>query len=507
MEQRRFCGIQKGGPPVRLTGITDGSVYSLTIPTSGGFAPNSDILLANDSVNGNWTYIYDAFNRLASANATGQAYTYAYDRFGNRWQQNGPHSSQPGFDSNNRMVPGLGVTYDAAGDTTNDGSTTYTYDGESRIATASNSISGSSSYVYDANGKRVEKTTATGGTVDFLYDAAGHEIAQVNSSGTWTRGEVYAAGRHVATLNNNTTYYNHSDWLGTERARSNSTGTLFETCTSLAFGDWLTCTGGDPSPMHFTGKERDSESGLDNFGARYNSSQYGRFISPDPLMFNELRLVSPQRWNQYSYSINNPITYSDPDGRDAALVTFGGMVGGLGHDGLLSVHSDGTARFAEFGPASHSVSNLGGAVAPGNVNVDDKLPKIQFGSDGKPTADSLNAVKQAIAKNDEGNIDPSTIQITYVKTSEADAIALDNYFAQREAAAQDGKDPYRVYSHNCDNFCQRGLVAGGVIQKSNFSIVPNIFAWQLGLLLNTPKHEDVSHQICAYDKDGGIHCN
>jgi RHS repeat-associated protein len=59
-------------------------------------------------------------------------------------------------------------------------------------------------------------------------------------------------------------------------------------CTSLPFGDALTCHGGsgntvgsDVSPLHFTGKERDSESGLDNFGARYDSSSLGRFMSPD----------------------------------------------------------------------------------------------------------------------------------------------------------------------------------------------------------------------------------
>jgi hypothetical protein len=93
--------------------------------------------------------------------------------------------------------------------------------------------------------------------VDFLYDLAGHEIAQVNSSGAWTRGEVYVGDRHLATLASASTYYDHADWLGTERARSNSSGALYETCTSLPFGDWLTCVGGDPSPMHFTGKEHD----------------------------------------------------------------------------------------------------------------------------------------------------------------------------------------------------------------------------------------------------------
>jgi YD repeat-containing protein len=100
-------------PLHRLNGITDGSIYTLTIP-SGGFAPNGNILTANDSANESWTYAYDAFNRLASATATGQSYTYAYDRFGNRWQQNGSHSSSQGFDANNHITGG-GVTYDLGG--------------------------------------------------------------------------------------------------------------------------------------------------------------------------------------------------------------------------------------------------------------------------------------------------------------------------------------------------------------------------------------------------------
>jgi len=298
---------------LRLAGITDGSLYTLTIPASGGYAGNGNILTANDSVNGNWTYSYDAFNRLATATVTGQAYTYAYDRFGNRWQQNGPHSSSVGFDANNHIVPGNGVTYDADGNTTNDGSLGYTYDAEGRIATAGSSYT----YTYDAGGRRVRKASAAN-TLDFLYDAAGNEIAQVSSIGTWMRGEIYADGHHLATYNNSTTYFNHTDWLGTERARSTSAGALYETCTSLPFGDGLTCSGGDPSPMHFTGKERDTESGLDNFGARYDSSQYGRFMTPDwsakPQGVPYATLNNPQSLNLYSYVQNNPETNRDVDG-------------------------------------------------------------------------------------------------------------------------------------------------------------------------------------------------
>jgi RHS repeat-associated protein len=363
----------------------------VTIPSSGGYAPDGDILLANDSVNGNWTYGYDAFNRLVSANKTGQSYTYGYDRVGNRWTVNG---SGPGFNAKNHIV-GLGVTYDAAGDTTNDGTTAYTYDAEGRIMKAVNGTSGTSTYVYDANGKRVEKTTATGGTVDFLYDTAGQEIAQVNSAGAWTRGEVYAAGRHVATLNNTTTYYNHSDWLGTERARSTSAGALYETCTSLPFGDWLTCTGGDPSPMHFTSKERDSESGLDNFGARYDSSQLGRFMSPDPLGILTGQTGDPQGLNLYSYVQNNPINAVDPDGLDCVYVggdsvsvKRGDCVSdtdnGIFVNGTIDIHSgtyDSSTGTVGFNYTNDDTGAIGKGVI-GNV----------YPSGGVSDADRLNAL-------------------------------------------------------------------------------------------------------------------
>lgn len=64
----------------------------------------------------------------------------------------------------------------------------------------------------------------------------------------------------------------------------------------------------------FTGKERDAESGLDNFGARYNSSSMGRFMSPDYSM-NSVILELPQSWNKYSYELNRPTYGTDPDGR------------------------------------------------------------------------------------------------------------------------------------------------------------------------------------------------
>jgi RHS repeat-associated protein len=62
-----------------------------------------------------------------------------------------------------------------------------------------------------------------------------------------------------------------------------------------------------------TGKERDAETGLDYFGARYLSSPQGRFTSPDPLL-NSGRPDNPQSWNRYSYTFNNPLRFTDPTG-------------------------------------------------------------------------------------------------------------------------------------------------------------------------------------------------
>jgi RHS repeat-associated protein len=68
----------------------------------------------------------------------------------------------------------------------------------------------------------------------------------------------------------------------------------------------------------FTGKERDTESGLDYFGARYYASSMGRWMSPDwsakvqPVPY--AKLDNPQSLNLYNYVLNNPLVHRDLDG-------------------------------------------------------------------------------------------------------------------------------------------------------------------------------------------------
>jgi len=77
------------------------------------------------------------------------------------------------------------------------------------------------------------------------------------------------------------------------------------------------------TPLHvcafvykFTGKERDTESGNDYFGARYYASSMGRMLSPDPVFISADRIADPQGLNLYAYGRNNPLTITDPTGLD-----------------------------------------------------------------------------------------------------------------------------------------------------------------------------------------------
>ena len=81
------------------------------------------------------------------------------------------------------------------------------------------------------------------------------------------------------------------------------------------------------------GKERDQETELDYFGARYYGSALGRFISPDPSGLLAQHPEDPQSWNLYVYARNNPLIYLDPNGLDCIYATDNGKgVESIDHD-------------------------------------------------------------------------------------------------------------------------------------------------------------------------------
>jgi RHS repeat-associated protein len=296
------------------------------------YQANSNLLTANDSVNGNWTYGYDSLNRLSTASsAAGLNLSWVYDSFGNRWSQTATGTGsapQPTFtfSQNNNRADGL--TYDPAGNTTIDNlGQTYTYDAEGRISSVAGGP-GSATYEYDSEGQLLFENGSNGIQI-FQRNASGQPTFIYNpSTGNSPPYYIFGAfidGDQVGSWQTNSATFNWDgkDWLGTKRYETGGLGDgatatprLPVPYTSLPFGDALSSIGNDPT--HFTGKERDAESGLDYFGARYYGSSMGRFMSPDwseePAPLYYANLENPQSLNLYAYVNNNPLSHTDPDG-------------------------------------------------------------------------------------------------------------------------------------------------------------------------------------------------
>ena len=351
----------------RITNETDGggTIYSYQVP-SGGYAPNGNILKHVDSVMGTWNFTYDAVDRLMSATAGAGAPSpfaglfgcWSYDSYGNRtleaFSTAAPASCGQGANAqytvttptaNNRVS---GFQYDASGNVTYDGQNSYLYDAEGRLCAYAFPIAGGGTgyyqFLYDAEGARVAKgsltswpsscqapTAANGFALysQYLLDLGGEPVTQLDGSGNANYSNVFVGGQALATYvfaGAQGLHFNLTDPLGTKRAQVSATGAVELNCLSLPYGNDIGNTGAtdcvgsgaDDNKMHFTGKIRDTNSGLDYFGARYYSSAMGRFMSPDwsakvvPVPY--AKLDNPQSLNLYAYVMNNPLVRIDPDG-------------------------------------------------------------------------------------------------------------------------------------------------------------------------------------------------
>ena len=287
-------------------------------------------------------FMYDTLNRLGTANeATGSAWaqTFDYDAFGNRWVVPGSYLPNTAFTPTtagnfNATTNRLGLNnsaYDFAGNQTAIGGFAFQYDAENRQVEANLSNGAtpvsSNGYAYDGEGRRVQKITCPAGTslctpsvagatvINYVYDAFGNLAAEYAISGPL---QALACTRCYLSV----------DHLGSTRALTDgTTGGVIERHDYLPFGEEIYAgTGGRtaaqgylsiPDPIkvrqRFTGKERESETNLDYFGARYFSGAQGRFTSPD-LSNMGVDFWLPQTWNRYAYALNNPLHYTDDNG-------------------------------------------------------------------------------------------------------------------------------------------------------------------------------------------------
>jgi RHS repeat-associated protein len=128
-------------------------------------------------------------------------------------------------------------------------------------------------------------------------------------------GELVAEYGGAGTSGSAKPEYVLTETLGSTRAKTNGEGQVVARFDYEPFGGEVGRNGsaGDGLRQRFTGKERDGESGLDYFGARYFLGAQGRFTSPDPLSASR-KASNPQTWNRYTYALKNPLKFVDPDG-------------------------------------------------------------------------------------------------------------------------------------------------------------------------------------------------
>jgi RHS repeat-associated protein len=285
----------------------------------------------NRDLSRNQTFTYDPLNRLLSAQNAGTdcnaklpdghteywGNSYVYDAWGNLNQKQVTKCSAENLSvtvaANNQLL-GVTYVYDSAGNMTRDNNgASYVYDSENRIGSTTGF-----NYTYDADGNRVKKANGTTGTL-YWYMSLGI-VGESDLTGNLQSEYVFFDGERVARKDypGNAVSYYFSDHLKTASVITDATGNIRSESDYYPWGGELQFTNGDSNHYKFTGKERDSETGLDYFGARYYSNGLGRFITPDwsatPVPVPYADLTDPQSLNQYSYVRNLPTTKADPDG-------------------------------------------------------------------------------------------------------------------------------------------------------------------------------------------------
>ncbi len=349
---------------------------------------------------------YDGVNRLKVASEGAfWSWTFDYDARGNQWVSEWSGPSPGSFTATasswyeaatNRLTGAPSADYDLAGNQTQIGGYTFGYDAESRVKEST--VSGdTTSYAYDGQGRRVKKALGSNTTV-FVYDAFGQLAAEY---GPEESGEPR-------------TSYLTADHLGSTRVVTDANGGVTERHDYRPFGEELFAgisgrtadlkyPGGDTGVRRkFTGKERDSETGLDYFGARYYSSAQGRFTSPDewaggivdpftgqqvgkpgPLPYADI--TDPQTINKYAYVRNNPLRYTDPDGH---IIDTLADIGFIAYD-LYTIAREGATKTNVAALAA----DVGGALLPfatgGGMAVRAGVKGVEHAADLKKGAELL----------------------------------------------------------------------------------------------------------------------
>src|SRR5213082_2453386 len=164
----------------------------------------------------------------------------------------------------------------------------------------------------------------------YWYGSGGDILAETDACGNTTAEYIFFGGKRIAmipwsgascssTVVGNPIYY-VEDLLGTSRVITDASGVVCYDADFYPYGGERPYTNTCPQNYKFEGKERDTETGNDDFGARYYSNRFGRWLSADwsavPAPVPYANLTNPQTLNLYAMVADDPESFADVDGHE-----------------------------------------------------------------------------------------------------------------------------------------------------------------------------------------------
>jgi RHS repeat-associated protein len=297
----------------------------------------------------NKSFTYDQLNRMTGFNGPWGNWKFSYSAGGNRASRTSNADPPVVYSYSANLLRSVGnqvfYTYNNDGDLAaithqhvpgrpdEEADSTLEYNPFHQLKTYTKVGLGTTEFGYDAHGGRAYKKSADITTSYYEDHGNGNILSEIPNMGDKT-DYVYLGNLLVARLQTPAydgfpiSFY-HSDPYGTPHVLTGSDGSVIWQMDYWPFGQgYRLATEETFNKKLFLGKEKDRETGLGYFGARYYDETIGRFISADPVGLVDARtgkvnaeiLVDPQRLNRYAYGLNNPYRYVDPDGKFAFLL-------------------------------------------------------------------------------------------------------------------------------------------------------------------------------------------
>jgi RHS repeat-associated protein len=308
-----------------LTWNTNGTLQTLAI--------NDQIPTTVDSQT--CTFTHDDLARIGGQDASGYSVDcptkwqqlFTYDAFGNisksgtssfvpiYWGQTAGHYTNQFY-----SIPSASVSYDANGNLQTDNLNNYTWDPNWGNMLSVSNAGATVTATYDALGRVVDQQNGSTNT-EILYSPLGKTALMNGTALTKAFLPLPGGATAVYTLTG-LAYYRHTDWLGSSRMASTPARALYSSTAYAPFGEAYKTSGSADSS--FTGQNSDAVSSLYDFTFREHSPSQGRWISPDPLGKGAVDPSSPQSWNRYAYTMNGPMSATDPFGLDCVYVNSDG---------------------------------------------------------------------------------------------------------------------------------------------------------------------------------------